>query len=162
MSIFNEMSMMIIKEGKKADCCDNYCDDFDCKDFENTLAGLDTTKMSYTIDSLPIMKTSSEECGEDCGKEGCCKESYMIEYDMLEKLIESYGDITNEFEAHSAICEHYGIEPSSLAVVFESDYVAQGLVKDAKENTKNYGLMRTYSNTIKNMINKGIRCCKKA
>ena len=86
----------------------------------------------------------------------------MIEYDMLEKLIESYDDIHDEFEAHAAICEHYGMEPESLVVVFESDYVTNGLVKDAKENTKNYGLMRVYSNTIKNMINKGIRCCKKA
>ena len=156
-TIFNEMTMMILKESKRSDCCDNYDDEFCWQDVEDTMKGLDTAQMSYTIDALPILKN---EGGEECG-EGCC-ESYMIEYDMLEKLIESYEDIHDEFEAHAAICEHYGMEPESLAVVFESDYVAKGLVKDAKENTKNYGLMRVYSNTIKNMINKGIRCWKKA
>ena len=113
-TIFNEMTMMILKESKRSDCCDNYDDEFCCQDFEDTMKGLDTAQMSYTIDALPILKN---EGGEECG-EGCC-ESYMIEYDMLEKLIESYEDIHNEFEAHAAICEHYGMEPESLIVVFE-------------------------------------------
>lgn len=154
-TIFNEMSMMILKEGKKADCCDDYECDACCQDFQDTLAGLDKTQMTYTIDSIPILK-------QEIGDESCCKEAFLVEYDMLEKLIESYDDIHDEFDAHSAICEHYSLDPASLTVVFESDYVAKGLIKDAKENTKNYGLMKSYSNTIKNMINKGITCCKKA
>lgn len=170
-TIFNEMSMMILKEGKKADCCDEYECDACCQDFQDTLAGLDKTQMTYTIDSIPILKQEigdeskdecGTECGTGCGDESCCKEAFLVEYDMLEKLIESYDDIHDEFDAHSAICEHYSLDPASLTVVFESDYVAKGLVKDAKENTKNYGLMKSYSNTIKNMINKGITCCKKA
>jgi hypothetical protein len=153
-TIFNEMSIMILKEGKKADCCDDYDHDFCVSDFEDTLKDLDKTQMTYTIDSIPILK---QELGDE---EGCC-EAYLIEYDMLNKLIESYEDINNEFEAYNAVCEYYNLDSSSLIVVFESDVVAKGLLDTHKEPTS-YSIMKAYSKTIKGFINKGIRCCKKA
>ena len=55
-TIFNEMTMMILKEGKKADCCDNYDDELCCQYFKDTSKGLDTAEMSYTNDALPILK----------------------------------------------------------------------------------------------------------
>ena len=156
-TIFNEMSIMILKESKKADCCDDYDMDFCVSDFEDTLKGLDKTQMSYTIDSIPIL--IKQELGDE-QDENCC-ESYLIEYDMLQKIIESYEDVNDEFEAHNAICEHYNIEPQSLVVVFESDVVAKGLLDTKKEPTS-YSIMKAYCKTIKGFVNKGIRCCKKS
>ena len=92
-TIFNEMTMMILKESKRSDCCDNYDDEFCCQDFEDTMKGLDTAQMSYTIDALPILKN---EGGEECG-EGCC-ESYMIEYDMLENSSDTLQKLIQEKE----------------------------------------------------------------
>lgn len=155
-TLFSSMSSMIIQEGCKSETCK--CDSLECdqacKDFDDTLAGLDTTAMTYTIDSLPVLKDESCECGEGC------KESYNIGYDMLTKLIEAYDDIKDEFDAHAAVCEHYGFEPEQLAVVVECDEINKGLLNKAKI-TGDCGLINGYCGCIKNMINKGIRVVKK-
>jgi len=155
MSIFNQTSMMIIKEASKADVCTTDCIDNDVivSDFEDTLAGLDTTEMNYTIDAIPILK-----CDE--GSDSCC-ESYLVEFDVLYKLIESYEDIKDEYDAHASICEHYSLEKEQLAVVFENEGFAKELTSPQLESSNNYGIMRRYSNCIKNFLNKGIKCVKK-
>lgn len=156
-SIFNETTSMIIREGSKTEKCDSYECGESCADFEDTMKDLDKTKMTYTIDSLPILKG---ECGEGCGKEGCCKESYMIEHDILTKYMTSY-DIDDEVEAMHNIAEHYGLDISDLVLVVEGDYVAKGLLKKAKCDN-DCGIINSLCAAIKNCKNHGIRVAKKS
>ena len=153
MSIFNGTAAQIIREcamTEKGDCYE--CGEA-CADFEDTLADLPKANMTYTIDSLPILKCDKK------GKE-CCKEEYMIEHDILTKMMESY-EIEDPVEAHRQICEHYGISIDSLTVVVESDNVNKGLIGHAKKS-KDTGLIKSYTQSIKNLKNKGIKVAKKA
>lgn len=157
MSIFNNKSaMFILAESARLDGQSFLENDTTFADFEDTLKGLDRKEMCYTIDSLPIMKDDCCCCGEEgCSKEeSCCKESYLIEYDILSKLIESSSDIQDEFAAHNAICEHYGWDSDQLGVVFAT--------ADVLKESKNYELMDSYTSTMSAMMERGIKCyCKK-
>lgn len=168
MNIFNETSATLIREASKCDRCNTTyeCDDA-CDEFEDTMSGLKDVDMSYTIDSIPIMKTQEydDECEDECDDEfgnydnECCKESYLIEYDMLMKLMES-ENIYDPAVAHKAICEYYHIPENSLVVVFESKAVNKRLVKSCKKN-KNCSTVNGFTKAIRHLKNKGIRCAKK-
>ncbi len=151
-------SLMILKESCKSDKkhnsyeCDNVCDEF-----EDTMRGLDSVELSYTIDSIPICKVGTECGGNECGSQ--C-ESYLVDFTMLSNICESYDDINNELEAHSAICSYYGFNESDLAVVFQSDGVSKEIIEEAK-STKKCGLARNCNDSIKGFKNKGIKVFKK-
>ena len=142
--IYSESAMLILKESSKCDKKSHtYETDAVCSDFQDTMSGLDSRELSYTIDSLPVIKsTGGRECGE-CGSK-----------------CESYDDIDNEIEAYYAVCEHYGFEEGDLAVVFESDEVAEQIIEEAK-STKKCGLAKDCDDAIKTFQSKGIGVFKK-
>lgn len=149
-NIFNPMSAMIIRESADVECSDKYEVAEATDEFSDALSGIPTiaTEMAYSVESLPILTETVD--GEKC---------YMIEHDILTKFMESYG-MEDPVEAHKYICEHYGLNTSSLIVVIESDAINEGVAKRAKK-TKNLGLMASYTKTIKDLKNKGIRMAKK-
>lgn len=146
-NMFNSTVSNIIRECAKMEleCGDNYDCSESCVDFQNTMANLPNVDMSYTIESLPIMK---------------CNEGFMIEYDILSKFMESYA-IEDEVEAHSKICEHYDIHTSSLIVVVESDDASEHLLEHAKKSKKT-SIIDAYTQSVKKMKNKGIKVAKKS
>jgi hypothetical protein len=153
MNKLDSVSLAIIREGAAiGEKCNTYECGEACSDFQNTLADLPVTDMTYTIDSLPILCNKNND-GD------CCNEEYMIEYDILNKMMESYN-IEDPVEAHAKICEHYGISTDSLTVVFESDATNVALMEQTKKN-KDTGLIKKYLGSLKKLKNGGIKCKKK-
>ena len=156
--IYSESAMLILKESSKCDKKSHtYETDAVCSDFQDTMSGLDSRELSYTIDSLPVIKSTG---GRECGECGSKCESYLIGFDMLNKICESYDDIDDEVQAYYAVCEHYGFEDGDLAVVFESDEVAEQIIEEAK-STKKCGLAKDCDDAIKTFQSKGIGVFKK-
>lgn len=152
------LSTMILQEASKADqkILDEIERDQVATDYQDTLAGLQTVgSISFPATEVPIIK---DECGE-CGECGECNESYMVEYDMLYKFMES-NNFDEEYEAHNALCEAYNLEPIQLVVVAECDEVNKGLLANGLK-TGELGVARRYCAGLCNLINHGIRVMKK-
>lgn len=145
---YNESAMMILKESHKNDCKSNtYECDLVCGEFEDTMSNIDPMNFSYTIECIPIIK-----------KDECMKEQYYVALDMLTHIAEAYD--TDEGYAYDMICEFYNLTVDSLAVVVESDDLANDIIEEAKQ-TKKCELVRSCNNTINNLKDKGIKIFKK-
>lgn len=89
---------------------------------------------------------------------------YLVEYDNLNKLMESYG--VDEVEALNMVCEHNLLNIADMYVVIESvDYVKE-MLNEAKcgkgpAKSKKSKKLANCSKAIKNLKNKGIKMVTK-
>lgn len=89
---------------------------------------------------------------------------YLVEYDNLNKLMESYG--VDEVEALNMVCEHNLLNMADIYVVIESvDYVKE-MLNEAKcgkgpAKSKKSKKLANCSKAIKNLKNKGIKMVTK-
>jgi hypothetical protein len=158
----NERIFNIILESSKttkAATTKTECNE-ECRGFQDTIGNnsnfddtIPTTKdFKLTVDGIPIWKT-------ECGKGECCKEAYMVDGRILDIYMADNG-IENDADAVYKICEHYGIDPSDMVVVIESDEINKGLIDHAKTYI-DCGLLRRCHDQLRNLLNAGLRVAKK-
>ena len=89
---------------------------------------------------------------------------YLVEYDNLNKLMESYG--VDEVSALNMVCEHNLLNIADMYVVVESiDYIRE-MINEAKcgkgpAKSKKSKKLANCSKAIKNLKNKGIKMVTK-
>lgn len=113
-----------------------------------------SSDMEYPIHSIPILVQESEYGGQ----------IYLVEYDMLAKILESYDDFENEREAMEALAEANEIDYNDLYLVIESQEYFEDIVNEAKAKGGSNLKAKKVNNVVKSIEDlkkQGIKIAKK-
>lgn len=150
----NKTLSILMESCKSCSKAESYECGEQCSQFEDTLKGMGKVDCTIPADAVPIQKC------ETCDKEeGCCKESYMIDFNILSVYTED-NDYEDELAALKSLSEYYHIDMDEMVVVFESDNKNKKMIKDAKQH-HNSGLVKKHNKALQNFKNHGIRVAKK-
>lgn len=153
MSILFKNINQLLSESCEAEICD-----FD--DFENSL--LDEIE---ELESLEDDICYTAEMVNVICQECTYGSRYLIEYDNLYKLMESYN--VDAVAAMKMVCEHNLISLADTYLVVESSEMARNLINEAKccksglEKAKKHKEISKCCNELKNLKNKGIKLLAK-
>ena len=183
---YKKMVSMILTECGKGDCTEMDVGCIKSS-FQDTLKGLDKASLTYTIDSVPIftfkgtgtqqkdfdiddplagtmgnpgygMDDDNPELlqGPNC-KDGCC-ESYIVDYEMLCNLVESYSNIYDVVDAHKALCYHNNIDEKSLGVVFENANDVSNAISRLSRSGGDLSFFDNYNKGLNGLMQAGVKC----
>lgn len=147
--IFKDLTQLL------SESCESEVYEYDDFETEDLLAELDELEeldeaICYTAEMVNVI-----------AQETSYGSRYLVEYDNLNKLMESYG--VDEVQALNMVCEHNLLNMADMYVVIESvDYVKEMIneAKSGKGPAKSKKLANC-SKAIKNLKNKGIKVMTK-
>ena len=88
-------------------------------------------------------------------------EQYIVDYEMLCNLVESYDNIDNILDAHVALCNHNRIAKQQLCVAFENAKAINEAMERFSRTGGDFGFFENYNAAINALIEEGITCYTK-
>ena len=157
--MFGKNPYQVLTEACKTECgeCDDMYEDEIEDEFEDELDDIEELEESifYTAEMIPVIEQHTDNGVR-----------YLIEMDNLTKFMES-NHIEDIAKAMELVGECNGLESSTLALVIESDDVAEELIEEAKNekrakgSKKKLGVMKDAKKLLSGLKIKGIKVVKK-